>query len=74
MERISKEDDVDDGRLEKFEKMLLAVQDEYDSVISKMEELKKNGKVKSVTYQQLLSRKLMYQNMLSLYQIYGLVE
>ena len=39
-----------------------------------MEKMKAEGKVKTVTYQQLMSRKMMYQNMLSLYQIYGLVE
>ncbi|MDO4308412.1 MAG: hypothetical protein Q4C77_16450 [Eubacteriales bacterium] len=38
-----------------------------------MEGLKARGKVKSATYQQLMGRKMMYQNMLSLYEIYGLV-
>lgn len=61
-------------RLEAFEKMLAAVQKEYVDVVSSMDKLKADGKVKTVTYQQLMSRKLMYQNMLSLYQIYGLVE
>ena len=42
--------------------------------LSSMEKMKAEGKVKTVTYQQLMSRKMMYQNMLSLYQIYGLVE
>jgi hypothetical protein len=39
-----------------------------------MEKLKAEKKVKTVTYQQLLARKLTYQNMLSLYQLYGLTE
>lgn len=65
---------MDEKRLEAFEKMFCAVQNEYDTIQKKMEELKAKGKVKSVTYQQLLSRKMMYQNMLSLYEIYGLVE
>lgn len=65
---------MDQERLEAFEKMLAAVQKEYTDIVSSMEQMKADGKVKTVTYQQLMSRKLMYQNMLSLYQIYGLVE
>ena len=33
-----------------------------------------DGKVKTVAYQQMMLRKLLYQNMLSLYEIYGLTE
>lgn len=65
---------MDNSRLEAFEKMLSAVQDEYAGILSKMETMKAQGKVKTVTYQQLMSRKVMYQNMLSLYQIYGLIQ
>lgn len=65
---------MDEKRLEAFEKMFCAVQNEYETIQKKMEELKAKGKVKSVTYHQLLGRKMMYQNMLSLYEIYGLTE
>ena len=65
---------MDGSRLDAFEKMLTAVQVEYADILSKMEKLKGEGKIKSVTYQQLMSRKLMYQNMLSLYELYGLTE
>ncbi len=65
---------MDEKRLEAFEKMLAAVQEEYAGILSSMDKMKAEGKVKTVTYQQLMSRKLMYQNILSLYQIYGLVE
>lgn len=61
-------------RPEAFEKMLSAVQREYADILSRMEKLKAEKKTKTVTYQQLFSRKLMYQNMISLYQLYGLVE
>lgn len=54
--------------------MLAAVQEEYANIITRMEKLKAEGKVKTVTYQQLMARKMMYQNMLSMYQIYGLTE
>lgn len=63
-----------ENRLEAFEKMLTAVQSEYNDILTKMDKMKADGKVKSVTYQQMLSRKMMYQNMISLYEIYGLVE
>ncbi len=69
MEEINSAD-----RLAAFEKMLAAMQKEYGEILEKMDGLKAQGKVKTVTYQQLMSRKLMYQNMLSLYQIYGLIE
>ena len=61
-------------REEKFEKMLQGVQEEYDATISKMEKLKTEGKTKTVTYRQLMSTKLTLQNMLSRYEIYGLLD
>ena len=63
---------MDNGRLEAFEKMLAAVLKEYADILDKMDKMKAEGKVKTVTYQQLMARKMMYQNMLSLYEIYGL--
>lgn len=63
-----------DARLEAFEKMLSAIQKEYADIISKMDKLKSEGKVKSVTYMQLMSRKLMYTDILGLYDIYGLID
>ena len=60
-------------REEKFEKMLQAIQKEYDDTVSKMETMKVEGKSKTVTYKQLMSTKLMLQNMLSRYEIYGLM-
>lgn len=61
-------------REEKFEKMLQAVQEEYEMVCGKMEMLKAEGKTKTVTYKQLMSRKLTLQNMLAMYEIYGLLN
>ena len=61
-------------RLELFEKMLQSVQTEYKSIVRQMEELKKKGKIRSVTYQQLMTRKLTYQNMISMYELYDLAE
>lgn len=61
-------------RLEQFEKMLQSVQTEYKSIVRQMERLKKKGKIRSVTYQQLMTRKLTYQNMISMYELYDLAE
>ena len=65
---------MDEKRLQQFEKMLSAVQAEYEAIIRQMEELKEKGKIRSVTYQQLLARKMTYQNMLSMYELYDLIE
>ena len=54
--------------------MLQAVQTEYKRIVRQLEELKEKGKVRSVTYQQLLTRKLTYQNMLSMYELYDLTD
>ena len=61
-------------RLANFEKMMAAVEKSYDDTVAQMEKLKAAGKVKSATYGQLMGNKLMYQNMLTLYKLYGLLE
>lgn len=61
-------------REEKFEKMLQAVLQEYETVSEKMETLKAEGKTKTATYRQMMGRKLTLQNMISMYEIYGLLE
>ena len=63
-----------ENRLAAFEKMLAAVQANYASTVSKMVQLKAAGKEKSATYRQLMGNKLELQNMLSMYQIYGLID
>lgn len=65
---------MDEKRLQQFEKMLAAVQSEHENIVRQMEELKAKGKIKSVTFQQLLARKMTYQNMLSMYELYDLTD
>ena len=65
---------MDEKRLQQFEKMLAAVQKEYENIVRQMEDLKEKGKIRSVTYQQLLARRMTYQNMLSMYELYDLIE
>lgn len=64
---------AEDSRQEAFEKVLSAVQRNYEDVSEKMERLKAEGKVKSATYRQLMGNKVMYQNMISMYKIYGIL-
>ena len=61
-------------RLEAFEKMLAAIEANYAGILSKMETLKVQGKEKSATYRQLMGNKLMYREILFLYELYGLKE
>ena len=61
-------------RLAAFEKTLSAIEENYAGIVSKMETLKAQGREKSATYRQLMGNKLMYKDMLSLYELYGLKE
>lgn len=61
-------------REEKFERMLSAILKEYDDIVLKMDKLKAEGKVKTVTYKQLMADKIKKQEIISLYKIYGLIE
>ena len=61
-------------RLEAFEKMLAAVQQNYAAADGKMQQLKQDGKEKTVTFRENLGNKLMYGNMLSMYRLYGLID
>ena len=67
-------DQNNEKRLGQFEKMLQAVHTEYKNIVRQMEELKEKGKIRSVTYQQLMTRKLTYQNMISMYELYDLTD
>ena len=59
-------------KLKAYEKMQSAIQTEYDNAVKKMEKLKAEDKTKSATYRQLMGKKLLYKDMLAIYEIYGL--
>lgn len=61
-------------RLAAFERMLTAVQNEYVAVSGKMAQFKAAGKEKTATYRQLMANKLRLQELLAMYQTYGLLE
>ena len=59
-------------REEKFERMLAFVRASYEAAVRQMQQLKAEGKAKTVRYRELMGE-LTYQNMLSLYRSYGLL-
>ncbi len=65
---------MDEKRLDAFEKMLEDILLQYDTITAKMEKLKAEGKEKTVTYRQLFTNKLQYQNIISYYDTYGLLD
>ena len=54
--------------------MLAFVQQRYADTLQRMEQLKAEDKTKSATFRQLMGDKLMYQNILTLYNLYGLLD
>lgn len=60
-------------RLAAFEAMLDSVQKQYAETITRMDKMKLEGKVKTATYRQLFARKLSLQDVLMMYQVYGLL-
>ena len=61
-------------REENFEKMLDFVQQKYADAAAEMDKLRAADKTKTATFRQLMGAKLLYQNMLTLYKLYGLIE
>ena len=61
-------------REENFEKMLDFVQQKYADAAAQMDKLRAADKTKTATFRQLMGDKLLYQNMLTLYKLYGLIE
>lgn len=61
-------------RLAAFEKMLADIQAQAAFEQSEMDRLKAEGKVKTVTYRQYFSNRMLYKMMLDKYAQYGLLE
>ena len=61
-------------RLDKFETMLQSILKEYEETEAAMARLRSEGKVKTVTYRQLMGNKLMLRGMLDRYRVFGLLD
>lgn len=57
-----------------FERMLDDVRRQYAELTARLEQLKAEGKTKSVTFRQYLGNKMTCQYVLSLYRDYGLLD
>ncbi len=57
-----------------FEEMLAFILKRQAETIEQMDRLKAAGQTKSATYRQLMGNKMLYQDMLSLYGLFGLLE
>ena len=62
----------DKERLERFETMKAAVEAQHAGLVAKMDELRSQGKQKTVTYRQLMGNKLGLENILQLYKLYDI--
>ena len=60
-------------RLQAFEEMLEEIQHRMESEKAIMDKLKAQSKEKSATFKQYLGNRLMYQQMLALYEKHGLL-
>lgn len=63
-----------DERLAAFERMLADIEKNYADMQQKMDALKAQGKEKSATYRQFMGNKLVYRQLLSMYELYGLKD
>lgn len=61
-------------REEKFERMLESIKTQYTSTVERLAALKAEDKTKTATYRQLLGEKLRLKEMLTLYEVYGLLD
>lgn len=61
-------------REQRFEQMLADTKRDYAAAVEKMEKLRLENKTKTVTYRELMGNKLFYQNLLDLYEKYGLID
>ncbi len=73
---IEKEVNIGDAaeRLARFENVYEALRQSLTDTKEKLEGLRSQGKVKSVTFQQFLGKKINYENLMSLFEIHGIGE
>ena len=61
-------------RLERFEKALNDILNEYDKLGKELEELRNDGKNKTTKYRELLGRKLVYSMIITIFKRYDLLD
>lgn len=61
-------------RLEKFEKALKDILNEYDKLGKELESLRNEGKTKNTKFRELLSKKLVYSMIITIFKRYDLIN
>lgn len=61
-------------RLEKFEKALKDILNEYDKLGKELESLRNEGKTKTTKFRELLSKKLVYSMIITIFKRYDLIN
>lgn len=59
-------------KLRAYEAMQASIRAQYEDAAAKMEQLKAQGKEKTVTFRTLFGQKVLYKEMLAMYKVYGL--
>lgn len=59
-------------RLEQFENMLEYVKKQHEETVAQLDELRRENRQKTATFRQLTARKMKYEDMLALYDLFGL--
>ncbi len=62
------------NKLERFESALNDILDEYTKLGIKLEELRKEGKMKTVKFKELLGQKLVYSMIITIFKRYNLID
>lgn len=62
------------NKLERFESALNDILDEYTKLGIKLEELRKEGKMKTVKFKELLGQKLVYSMIITTFKRYNLID
>ncbi|HIT70702.1 MAG TPA: hypothetical protein IAD08_02150 [Candidatus Scatovivens faecipullorum] len=61
-------------KLESFEKALQDILDEYNNLGKELEKLRNEGKSKTTKFRELLSKKLVYSIIITIFKRYNLIE
>ena len=61
-------------RLERFEKALSDILNEYDKLGKELEKLRNDGKTKTTKFRELLGKKLVYSMIITIFKRYELLD
>ena len=61
-------------RLEKFEKALKDILEEYDKLGQELEKLRNEGRSKTTKFRELLGKKLVYSMIITIFKRYDLID